>query len=123
VAISGLRSGAVGGGVGRSGRTRQGVPAVTGLGEEAEAGPLSELGEHVPGFYAEPAREFPLRDPVTGNVVRTGRTRNLYERSLIHGRDPVLGQFRFRVEYLTNDKNTQTGFWSRCCTIAILGFG
>ena len=58
MAISGLRSGAVGGGAGRSGRTRQGVPAAAGLGEEAEAGPLGELGEQVLGFYAEPAREF-----------------------------------------------------------------
>src|SRR5208337_4721378 len=58
VAISGLRSGAVGGGAGRSGRTRQGVPAVAGLAEEAKAGPLPELGKQVPGFYAEPAREF-----------------------------------------------------------------
>ncbi len=40
VAISGLRSGAVGGGAGRSGRTRQGVPAAAGFAEEAEAGPL-----------------------------------------------------------------------------------
>jgi len=55
-AICGLRSGAVGGG--RSDRTRQGVPAAAGFGEEAEAGPLSELGEQVPGLYAEPAREF-----------------------------------------------------------------
>ena len=57
-AISGLRSGAVGGSAGRSGRTRQGVPAAAGFGEEAEAGPLGELGEQVPGLYAEPAREF-----------------------------------------------------------------
>jgi len=47
VAISGLRSGAAGGGAGRSGRTRQGVPAAAGFGEEAEAGPLGELGEQV----------------------------------------------------------------------------
>ncbi len=58
VAISGLRSGAVGAGGGWSGRARQGVPAAAGFGEEAEAGPLGELGEQVRGFYAEPAREF-----------------------------------------------------------------
>src|SRR6266702_1222678 len=57
-AISGLRSGAVGAGGGWSGRARQGVPAAAGFGEEAEAGPLGELGEQVRGFYAEPAREF-----------------------------------------------------------------
>src|SRR4029077_10993181 len=38
VAISGLRSGAVGGGAGWSGRAGEGVPAAAGFGEEGEGG-------------------------------------------------------------------------------------
>lgn len=64
MAISGLRSGAVG--RGRSNRTRPGVPAAGGLGEQAQAGPLGELGEHVPGVYAEPVREFPAGPVLAG---------------------------------------------------------
>src|ERR1700677_2388655 len=58
VAISGLRSGAAGGGAARSGRTGPGVPAAAGFDEETEAGPLGDLGEQVRGFYAKPACEF-----------------------------------------------------------------
>jgi len=47
VAISGLRSSTAGGGAARSGRTGQGVPATAGFNEEAEAGPVGELGEQV----------------------------------------------------------------------------
>jgi hypothetical protein len=42
-------------------------------------------------------------------VVRTGRSADLAERALTHARDPVLGQFRFQVEYRTSDFNTQVG--------------
>jgi len=82
VAISGLRSGAVSGGPGRSGRTGQGVPATAGLGEEAEAGPFGELSERVSGVYAEPVREFPAgpvlaglagHDAVTWPLLLSGR--------------------------------------------------
>jgi hypothetical protein len=52
---------------------------------------------------------YSLRDPETGAVVRTGRATNLYERQLDHARDPVLGQFRFQVEYRTNVANEQKG--------------
>jgi hypothetical protein len=39
--------------------------------------------------------------------VRTGRASSLAERALTHARTPELSQFRFQVEYRTNDFNTQ----------------
>jgi hypothetical protein len=42
-------------------------------------------------------------------VVRTGKARDLADRELDHARDPVLGQFRFQVEYRTSDANTRAG--------------
>jgi hypothetical protein len=45
----------------------------------------------------------------SGNIVRTGRSSNLYQRSLVHGRNPVLGQFRFNVEYRTDVYAEQRG--------------
>jgi len=56
---------------------------------------------------------YTLRDPETGAVVRTGRSADLAERALTHARDPVLGQFRFQVEYRTSDFNTQVGLEQR----------
>lgn len=50
---------------------------------------------------------YTLRDPETGAVVRTGRAQILAERALAHARDPELSEFRFQVEYQTNDFNTQ----------------
>src|SRR5271157_3950771 len=47
---------AVAAGLSREGGEEQ--LTVAGLAEEAKAGPLPELGKQVPGFYAEPAREF-----------------------------------------------------------------
>src|SRR5262249_12198982 len=60
MAARGLRSGSVS----RAGR---GVPAGAGLGEEAQAGPFGELGEHVAGLDAERGREV-LSCPVASGL-------------------------------------------------------
>jgi hypothetical protein len=52
---------------------------------------------------------YTLRDEETGAVVRTGKAKSLYERRLEHARDDVLGEYRFQVEYLTNDESEQLG--------------
>jgi len=52
---------------------------------------------------------YVLRDPETGDVVRTGRTNNLGGRERQHLRDPILGQFDFDAVYTTNDYATQRG--------------
>jgi hypothetical protein len=51
---------------------------------------------------------YTLRDDeADGAVMCTGMSKNLYERRLDHARDPVLGQYRFQVEYLTNNLEEQ----------------
>jgi hypothetical protein len=52
---------------------------------------------------------YTLREEDTGVVVRTGKTGNLYERRLDHARHSVLGQYRFHIEYLTDDPDEQAG--------------
>src|SRR6266568_3330712 len=44
-------------GCNRPGRLGDGIPALPGLGEEAQAGPFGELGEHVAGLDAKQGRE------------------------------------------------------------------
>jgi hypothetical protein len=51
---------------------------------------------------------YTLRDEA-GNVVRTGRTKNLAARQVAHANDPVLGQFEFQVEYRTDVYAEQRG--------------
>jgi hypothetical protein len=51
---------------------------------------------------------YSLRDGA-GNVVRTGRSKDLARREAEHARDPVLGRYRFQPEYRTNDYATQRG--------------
>jgi hypothetical protein len=51
---------------------------------------------------------YNLRDEAA-EVVRTGRTNNLARRAGEHARDPELGQYRFQVEYRTDDYATQRG--------------
>jgi len=44
-----------------------------------------------------------------GEVVRTGRTNDLVRRAGEHGRDPKLDQYRFQIEYRTDDYAAQRG--------------
>lgn len=52
---------------------------------------------------------YSLRDPDTGEIVRTGRTNNLAQRRLQHLNDPVLGDYQFEPEFATDDYATQRG--------------
>jgi RHS repeat-associated protein len=60
-----------------------------------------EVEEALGGVYS-------LRNEV-GTVFRTGRTNSLARRAGEHARDPELGQYRFQVEYRTDDYATQRG--------------
>jgi hypothetical protein len=51
---------------------------------------------------------YSLRD-ADGNIVRTGRTKNLSARQSQHANDPALGEFESNVEYRTNDYAEQRG--------------
>jgi hypothetical protein len=51
---------------------------------------------------------YSLRDEA-GSIVRTGRTKDLRRRRGEHGRDPLLSEYRFQVEYRTDDYATQRG--------------
>ncbi len=51
---------------------------------------------------------YSLRDSL-GNVVRTGRTKDLAARELAHANDSQLGRFEFRVEYRTDVYAQQRG--------------
>ena len=50
-----------------------------------------------------------LRDPVTGQVMRTGRTRNLVRREAEHARDAELGDFKFEAVHRTDGYAEQRG--------------
>jgi hypothetical protein len=52
---------------------------------------------------------YTLRDPETGEVVRTGRTGNLAVRQAQLARDPDLSDFEFQVEYRTDNYAEQRG--------------
>ena len=80
--------------VGRAGRsaTNTGVRSLAGAGDEVAQG----------GVYA-------LRDPVTGQVVRTGRTNSLLRRQGEHFRDPALSDFEFEVVARTDVYAQQRG--------------
>nr|WP_232528198.1 RHS repeat-associated core domain-containing protein [Microbacterium sp. MAH-37] len=51
---------------------------------------------------------YTLRDEL-GNVVRTGRSKDLAARRSVHRRDPVLGQYAFRIEQRTDVYAEQRG--------------
>jgi hypothetical protein len=72
--------------------TEAGVRSLAGAGDELAQG----------GVYA-------LRDPVTGQVVRTGRTNNLLRRQGEHFRDPALSDFEFEVVARTDVYAQQRG--------------
>jgi hypothetical protein len=52
---------------------------------------------------------YVLRDRVTGEVVRTGRSKNLAARKGQLGRDSVLGDYKFDAVYRTDSYATQRG--------------
>jgi hypothetical protein len=52
---------------------------------------------------------YTLRDPETGVVMRTGRTRNLAKRERDHARDSELAHLEFNVEYRTDSYAEQRG--------------
>jgi RHS repeat-associated protein len=45
----------------------------------------------------------------SGEVVRTGRTKNLEDRKTAHEKDPILREYKFRVEYRTDNYAEQRG--------------
>jgi hypothetical protein len=57
---------------------------------------------------AERGGVYSLRDGA-GNVVRTGRGKDLAARESAHFNDPVLGDFKFKVEYRTDVYSEQRG--------------
>jgi hypothetical protein len=50
-----------------------------------------------------------LRDRVTGQVMRTGRTNNLARRLREHSRDPLLGQYKFEEIYRSASPSVRRG--------------
>lgn len=52
---------------------------------------------------------YSLRDSETGDIVRTGRSSNLAARQAAHANSSVLGEFRFQVEYETDNYAEQRG--------------
>ena len=50
-----------------------------------------------------------LLDPVTGNVMRTGRSNDLARREYEHSRAPVLGQYTFQIDVRTDSYYQQRG--------------
>jgi len=50
-----------------------------------------------------------LRDPVTGQVMRTGRTGDLVRREAEHARDAVLGDFKCEAVHRTDVYSQQRG--------------
>lgn len=84
----------------RATRTPPVVFVATNTGVRSLAGAGDELAQG--GVYA-------LRDPVTGQVVRTGRTNNLLRRQGEHFRDPALSDFEFEVVARTDVYAQQRG--------------
>ncbi len=52
---------------------------------------------------------YVLRDPVSGKVIRTGRTNNLNRRRLEHRRYPQTKDLQFKVDKRTNNYQQQRG--------------
>jgi hypothetical protein len=87
------------------------VPAVTRLGVAAEEEAALARG----GVYT-------LRDEA-GDVIRTGRTNDLAARESAHFNDPVLGDYRFSVEYRTDVYAEQRGLEQVLSTTATRAHG
>ena len=63
-------------------------------------------------FAAESEAEggvYLLRDPETGQVMRTGRTGDLAQRRIQHALDPALGDYEFEPVYRTDNYAEQRG--------------
>jgi hypothetical protein len=52
---------------------------------------------------------YRLKDPDTGQVIRTGRSGNLDVRKVQHARDKALKDYDFEVVFRTDDRNQQRG--------------
>jgi hypothetical protein len=50
-----------------------------------------------------------LKDPLTGRVMRTGRTNDLHRRELEHGRQPETTNLDFELDRRTDDYAQQRG--------------
>ena len=72
----------------------------------AEVAP--EVAEGSAGVASSRGGVYSLRD-AEGNVVRTGRTNNLAARAAAHAKNAVLKQFKFNIEFETDDYATQRG--------------
>ena len=95
------------------------TPVLAALGlTEPVGGPGVGVGSRADTIDASPAQiagvaavggVYSLRDPVTGAVVRTGRSSNLESRRVQHRNDPRLRDFQFRIEYRANVYTEQRG--------------
>ena len=72
------------------------------LAKEYECGQTCVLVHNAGGVYA-------LRDPNTGEIVRTGRTNDFPRRKAEHALDPNLGQYEFETLNPTNIYAEQRG--------------
>jgi hypothetical protein len=68
----------------------------------AVIGGASDESQAVGGVYL-------LRDPATGQVMRTGRTNNLMRRAAEHARDPALKDYDFEPVHRTDNHAEQRG--------------
>jgi len=59
--------------------------------------------------YCPAGGTYVLRDPLTGQVMRCGRTNCFVRREGEHKRDPILGQYRFEVDVRTDSYAQQRG--------------
>ena len=74
-------------------------------------GGVTEMGGGAaPGSMTPPlGGVYSLRDPETGEVLRTGRSVDLAQRQAQHANDAVLGDLEFHVEYRTDVRAEQRG--------------
>jgi RHS repeat-associated protein len=82
--------------------------SVGGVGEGAGAG--ADAGEGEPDASVQPkGGTYVLKDPETGAVERTGRTKDLERRRGEHARDPEFSDLDFDVDARTDDYAQQRG--------------
>ena len=66
-------------------------------------------GANAPNAQQAKGGTYKLVDPETGQVVRTGRTKNLAQREGQHARDPELSDYKFEVDRRTDKYAQQRG--------------
>lgn len=107
---------AVGGAAFRAAKTA--VNALDGAGDVARSvGKFDDLAEAAKGFskldeIGDPVAKggvYRLKDPVTGEVMRTGRSNNLARRAAQHARDPNLKKYKFDIVFKSDVKAEQRG--------------